>query len=102
MEDTEFFNRFSDGVPIYDKQKSITNQYALVFFDGPKNIEDTTREVLFFSDRTPKNGIWIFDDTDHYDHRVVHDTILSKGFEIVRQGHKCVYKKMMNQEKINE
>jgi undecaprenyl pyrophosphate synthase len=35
LEDTEFFNRYSDGVPIYNENKYILNKYSLVFFDGP-------------------------------------------------------------------
>jgi hypothetical protein len=95
MEDTEFFNRFSDGIPVYeDKQKSIVNQYALVYFDGPKITEDVIREIEFFRDRTPQGGIWVFDDTGDYDHAsIVHDRIISFGFSDVRSGHKWVYKK---------
>ena len=33
LEDTEFFKRYSDGIPIYNEKKYIINTYALVFFD---------------------------------------------------------------------
>ena len=39
LEDTEFFKRYCDGIPIYDEYKRIVNKYAMVFLDGPHTTE---------------------------------------------------------------
>jgi hypothetical protein len=95
MEDTEFFFRFADGVPTYDLRKKIINQYALVYFDGPKIIEDVIKEIEFFESRTPPGGVWIFDDTGDYDHAIIiHEMVLNYKFKEIRPGHKWVYVKL--------
>jgi hypothetical protein len=92
MEDTEFFARFADGVPVYaDGRKTVCNQYAAVYFDGPKGAEVVLREAAFFAPRTPRGGVWVFDDTEDYDHHIVHAFALESGFEDVKAGHKWAY-----------
>ena len=51
LEDTEFFKRYSDGVPIYENEKRMVNEYAFVFFDGPHTNEPVLREAKFFTQR---------------------------------------------------
>jgi len=93
MEDIEFFQRFADGVPTYaNGDKNIINQYAVVYFDGPKGADVVLREAQFFAPRTPIGGVWIFDDTEDYDHHVVHAFALESGFEDVKAGHKWAYR----------
>jgi hypothetical protein len=94
LEDTEFFARFADGVPIYaDGMKTVVNRYAAVYFDGPKGAAVVLREAQFFAPRTPVGGVWVFDDTEDYDHRVVHAFALESGFEDVKAGHKWAYQR---------
>ena len=94
MEDTEFFARFADGVPTYAHGgKTVLNQYAVVYFDGPKGADVVLREAQFFAPRTPVGGVWIFDDTEDYDHRGVHAFALQSGFEDVKAGHKWAYRR---------
>ena len=50
LEDTEFFKRYSDGIPIYNEYKKIINTYALVFFDGPHTSNLVKIEFDFFKD----------------------------------------------------
>lgn len=92
MEDTEFFKRFSDGVPVYDSDilriaisgyKRVINQYALVYFDGPHSLKIVLNEIDFFMPRTPPGGIWIFDNINYYDHASIEKVILKKMKEIV-------------------
>jgi hypothetical protein len=88
LEDTEFFKRYADGVPIYDKQKYIINSYALVFFDGPHSTKLVRDEIDFFKDRTPVGGCWVFDDIDQYPHMSQLDPyIRSLGFDPIRRGY---------------
>lgn len=87
MEDTEFFKRFSDGVPVYNENKYLINSYALVFFDGPHSTKHIKTEIDFFKDRTPINGCWVFDDIDQYPHMLNIDPIVRNlGFQTLQKG----------------
>ncbi|MDC1037984.1 class I SAM-dependent methyltransferase [Candidatus Marinimicrobia bacterium] len=91
LEDTEFFNRFSDGVPVYDRKyldnKQIINDYALVFFDGPHSTDLIKTEITFFQKKILKNGFMVFDDINQYNHMGILDSyILSLGFDIFEKG----------------
>lgn len=96
MEDTEFFKRFSDGIPYYDQYKSIISQYSLVHFDGPHTIAAVLDELDFFMDRLELNGIFVFDDIALYDHDSVEVKLLATGkFEIFQKGQrKAAYRKI--------
>jgi hypothetical protein len=94
MEDTEFFMRFEDGVPVYNEYKQILKDYALVFFDGPHDVPSVLKEISFFSSRTPVGGIWVFDDITYYDHDVVEKVIFNLGFQPMEKTLvKASYKK---------
>lgn len=99
MEDTEFFERFKDGIPVYkNSKKSIENKYALVHFDGPHKVADIITEVDFFMDKMSVGGMFIFDDAyvGYYDHDKVEDHLLKSGlFELVgKETHKASYKRI--------
>lgn len=91
MEDTEYFNRFSDGVPIYvDKVKSVVNQYACVFFDGPHDFPNVKLEVEFFLPRTSINSTFVFDDVydNRYDHeRIEAELLFPNGWEKLNEAN---------------
>jgi hypothetical protein len=88
LEDTEFFKRYNDGVPIYNENKYIVNTYALVFFDGPHTTELVKIEFDFFYNKIPVGGVIIFDDIDQYPHMLnLDEYIRSKGFSILRKGN---------------
>ena len=95
LEDTEFFVRYGDGVPVYDLQKSVSNQYAFVYFDGQHSIACVKPEIEFFLPRTPVGGVWVFDDIDHYPHVAAFDqAILAMGFSHFKVGSaKIAYKR---------
>jgi len=96
MEDTEFFNRFADGVPFYQEHKIMSNQYSLVFFDGPHDTPSLLKELEFFYPRTPQGAYFIFDDVAAYPHDIIHEDLLKNGFEAVKygeQGRKISYVK---------
>ena len=90
LEDTEFFNRFHDGFPFYQEHKKIINQYSLVFFDGPHNSELILKEVQFFLPRSIRGTRFVFDDTNKYDHRIIHDVLINNNFKIVEIGTNSV------------
>lgn len=86
LEDTEFFNRYSDGVPVYDYQKTRVNEYALVFFDGPHTNEAVQKEIEFFEPRMPNGAVMVFDDIWMMDHdRVVEEYIFQRGWKLLEK-----------------
>jgi len=66
MSDDDFMNRFADGVPIYNKGRTIRNLYDLVFLDGPHRTIDVLKELVFFGERLNKKGFIILDDYESY------------------------------------
>ena len=96
MEDTEFFKRFSDGIPYYDQYKTMITEYSLVHFDGPHTTSAVIDELDFFVGRLELNGIFVFDDIGLYDHDYVEKKLLETGnFEIFKKGtRKAAYRKI--------
>jgi len=94
LEDTEFFKRYSDGIPIYNQNKYIINTYSLVFFDGPHSVSAIKTEFDFFHGKIPKGGYVVFDDINQYPHvKALHPYILSKGYQTQEYGRtKISYK----------
>ena len=95
LEDTEFFKRFRDGVPVYfNHTKEIVNQYALVYFDGPHTTSATLLEAEFFAERAPVGACFVFDDTNlskdgtpaWYDHTKIREYLESHGWVVLREG----------------
>lgn len=68
MEDTEFFHRYREGVPVYEQEKNIVNQYALVFFDGPHTNSAVMEETRFFHYRSDVGAVFVYDDLWQYSH----------------------------------
>ncbi len=95
LEDSEFFTRFADGVPLYSETKTLINEYALVFFDGPHSVKAVRSEIEFFAERTPTGGVWVFDDLEYYPHMEKLDAVIQDlGFKILKQGaYKISYKR---------
>jgi hypothetical protein len=86
LEDSEFFKRYADGVPVYDQNKKLEDKYAFVFFDGPHNTEIMVEEVNFFIERCIIGSVFVFDDIWMYDHDVAIESILlDNGFEILEK-----------------
>ncbi len=88
LEDTEFFAKFADGVPVYSEVKHVINQYALVFLDGPHTTQLVKNEFDFFKDRMPSGAVIVFDDINQYPHMQNLDPYIhSCGFSIVQKGN---------------
>lgn len=87
LEDTEFFKRYADGVPVYSEFKTVLNEYAFVFIDGPHTNEAVVEELDFFIPRVPVGGIIVGDDVWMYDHdKYFEARLLDAGFEILYDG----------------
>lgn len=88
LEDTEFFNRYADGVPVYDEHKTLESEYAFVFFDGPHDNKSLNVECEFFVKRAPVGAVFVFDDIGMYEHdKIVEEKwMFSNGFEVLDKG----------------
>lgn len=88
LEDTEFCKRYYDGVPVYDEEKTLENEYAFVFFDGPHDNKSVDLECKFFSERAVVGSVFVFDDIWMYDHdRIVEENwLFPAGFEVLEKG----------------
>lgn len=94
MTDEEYFERFSDGVPIYDYQEGKVSSYSFVHFDGPHITEIVKKEFFWVDKRTQKGSVIVFDDIGHYDHDSVEEYILGLGWTLLEKGKaKVSYKK---------
>lgn len=95
LEDTEFFKRYSDGIPVYNEYKKIMNEYALVHFDGPHTANILYPEIDFFKARASKGAMFIFDDILEYNHDAVEAYLLKDNYQLVTKGQrKASYKKL--------
>lgn len=96
LEDTEFFNRFADGVPIYSEVKRLATQYAVVHYDGPHARAPLDAELAFFTPRMVKGGLAVFDDIANYDHTAFeNESLFPAGYELVSKGsRKASYRKL--------
>jgi len=92
LEDTEFFTRFGDGVPVYQHEKYLVNTYSFAFLDAGHTIEDIFEELCFFSPRMETGAKVVVDDIDFIE--VDKLTELASGLNFVaekRGGKKIVY-----------
>lgn len=97
LEDYEFFNRYSDGVPVYSEVKEIENKYAFWFLDGPHTNEAVDLECSFFVPRSPIGAVSVFDDCwmMSHDEIVEQKWLFPNGWEILEKGAiKSSYKKV--------
>jgi len=94
LEDTEFMERYKDGIVIYNQEKSLINSYALVHVDGPHDLNSVMIETEFFMPRISQGGYLVYDDVLDYDHDAVDEILLKNGFDRISKGkRKISYKK---------
>lgn len=85
LEDTEFFEKFKDGVPFYNDYKIVEKNYSLVFFDGPHGLDAIRKEMEFFFFRTPFGGVWVVDDIHVIPYYLLKDMLQKSGFELIEE-----------------
>lgn len=89
LEDFEFFNRFGDGVPVYNNsEKKIYNDYSLVFLDGPHTCDALKREIDFFNLRMKSGAVIVCDDLGLYNHDLVEKYLFENGFDLVEKAER--------------
>lgn len=95
LEDTEFFSRFEYGVPVYNDNKQVLDNYSFVFFDGPHDVKSIEVELDFFMPKVCSGGVFVFDDIATYPHQTIHERLLASGFvvlEVGKEGRKISYR----------
>ena len=92
LEDTEYFNLFGGGLPIYQNgQKKLVNVYDFVHFDGPHTTEKVLEEVMFFAPRSRVGTRFVFDDIKTYEMSKIAYILEHFGFKTSEMGDdKCM------------
>jgi len=85
LEDTEFFDRYGDGVPVYSENKHILNEYIFAHIDGPHQYFPVRNEFHWFDDRMSSGATIVFDDIASYDHEVLEAEILVRGWKLLEK-----------------
>ena len=78
----EFFKRFSDGYPVYQKKKKIINKFEIVHFDGLHDLKNVTLEVEYFLRHLSEHTIFIFDDIDSFDMEKIGMLLQNNNFKV--------------------
>jgi hypothetical protein len=86
MEDSEFFRRFADGVPLYAGVKHVANDYAFVHLDGPHTTEKVGEETEFFLNRVPLGGVIAYDNWYYFNAEGIGEMLTMAGFELEVKG----------------
>lgn len=97
LTDFDFFDKFENGVIIYDQNRKILDKYALVHLDGPHTTEDLIKEIDFFKPRISLGGFIVLDDVQGYFNlQKLEEIILCDStFVLVENdNHKASYKKI--------
>jgi hypothetical protein len=99
LEDSEFYKRFADGVPVYDNGiKTIESKYCLAHIDGQHDVKSVDIATDFFIKNLSVKGVIVYDNTDYYEHEKIHDKLLANNFEVlIEEGvhsYKKVYRKL--------
>lgn len=96
LEDTEYILRYAKGLPVYNQHKTIYENYALVFLDGPHDNNSVELETQFFADRCIPGSIIVTDDIWMYNHdEIVEGYLFKNGWELLeRKNIKASYIKV--------
>lgn len=62
LSDKQFFQRYSDHVPVYDLFLLEMDKYSFVHLDGPHSVEAINHEIDWFAERMDAGAILAIDD----------------------------------------
>lgn len=97
LTDFDFFDKFENGIFVYNENRFILNKYALVHLDGPHSTEDLIKEVNFFKRRMSLGGYIVLDDVQGYFNleQLESAILIEDDFILVENdGQKASYKKI--------
>ena len=90
LEDTEFFDKFSNGYPIYNKKKKLINKYDFVLLDGPHDTQSILNEMKFFMKRAPEQQLIMIDDVKSFDLSLIESEVKAFNYFVCYEGEKKV------------
>lgn len=96
LTDTDFFNLYKDGVPIYELERTIETKYSMVHLDGPHGGDAILEEIKFFDLRTRKGAVIVIDDVseDFIDIKPIDEWMSRWGWIKIKEGNKkAIYQK---------
>ena len=100
LEDSEFFRRFGDGIPVYNSDKRILTEYIFVHIDGPHQYKYVYDEFCWFNERMTSGATIAFDNIKYYDHESIEKHIFNCGWKLIERFisgadtfHKASYQK---------
>jgi len=96
LQDSEFMERFKDGVPVYTKEnKHKLTKYAIVHIDGPHALKEVLEETGYFLGRMERGGCIVYDDIQQYEHGQVEICLVEHGYEtLLKTEKKAAYRRM--------
>lgn len=90
LTDFDFFDKFENGIFIYDQNRILLNKYALVHLDGPHTTEDLIKEINFFKPRISLGGYIVLDDvTGFYNLQKLEEVILDDDTFVLVENDNC-------------
>jgi hypothetical protein len=98
LADTDFFDRYKDGIVVYHQEKNLISNYALVHLDGPHALPELLIELDFFKTRVSLKGFIVLDDVlGYYNMETIHQYLTEKSeYELVENdGRKASYKRIV-------
>jgi len=96
LTDIEFFKRYSDGVPFYEEEEYLLNEYVFTHFDGPHQLNALIPEFLWFNNRMRSGATIVFDDVTFYDFEAMHPIVIKHGWKMLKitTQKKAAYQKL--------
>lgn len=98
LRDTDFFDIYGAGIPIYDNsQRSLRTQYNFVFLDGPHATDLVMEEVKFFDRRCIQGAVMVFDDIPNFRMDEIEQWMFSNDWELIAKSYnKAAYRKLVH------
>lgn len=95
LEDFEFFDRYLEGVPVYNNGKRIEDKFALSFIDGPHTNDAVLMEMEYFNEKAPPGAMTVHDDIWMINQdEIIEPWLFERGWELVEKGRiKASYRK---------
>jgi hypothetical protein len=90
LTDEQFFDRFSDGVPVYQTgEERVISTYAIAHLDAVHSVEAISAQIEWLDPRMVAGSIIVIDDIlDFYDTDEVEALLFEKGYTIFKKGTK--------------
>lgn len=86
MTDELFFEKYADGIELYDIDPYTVNKYAMAHLDGPHHYNAIAHEVTWFNERMDRGATIVIDDVtiDFVDIRPIQNLFIELGWEQIK------------------